>query len=352
MNGVLRAALCGLAFVTSVSVTGNAGAAERLATIWFRSSDACPDGASFLQKLTQRSTSARLAAVGDRIDFVVTLGAVEGGASGRLERQTERGTVAIRDIKAPNCEAVAEALALTLSLTIDPQAPAPPSEPPVQPLSATTEPAPPAAESVARPEPTAAGPTGLSESERRPRSSPVARSEPVASSAAVVRAGLGGSFASLNAGQQRLGVGAFVNLQASRRLLALRPALRVSAQASRTIASEADTELQILAGRLDLCPATLALGSVEARPCAAAELGQITADRQVRGGARDSALWSALLAEVRLLWPASRRWAFEVELGVSIPLTRYDFTLAGGDDVGRTGELAAIVGIGGSFRLQ
>jgi hypothetical protein len=181
---------------------------------------------------------------------------------------------------------------------------------------------------------------------------PAARREPVAGSAAVVRAGLGASYASLNAGHERLGGSAFLDLQASQRVLALRPALRVSAQASRTIASEAETELRILTGRLDLCPATVAFGGVEARPCAAAELGQITAERQVRGGARDSALWSALLAEVRLLWPASGRWALELELGVSIPLTRYDFTLDGGDNVGRTGELAAIVGIGGSFRLQ
>jgi hypothetical protein len=349
MNGVLHAALCGLAFVTSVSVTSNAGAAERLATIWFRSSEACPDGASFLQKLAQRSTSARLAAVGDRIDFVVTLGSVEGGASGRLERQTERGTVAIREIRAPNCEAVAEALALTLSLTIDPQAPPAQPEPPAPP-SAASEPAPAAVETAARPHLTAVAATTLSDSEGRPRSFPVAGSEPAPSSAAIVRAGLGGSYTYLNAGYERLGAGVFLDLQAAQRLLALRPALRVSAQAS--IASDTDTELRILAGRLDLCPATLAFGELEARPCAAVELGQVTAQREVGPGARDSALWSAVLAEVRLLWPASRRWAFELELGVSIPLTRYDFTLQGGGNVGRTGELAAVAGIGASFRLQ
>jgi hypothetical protein len=291
-----------------------------------------------------------LAAVGDRIDFVVTLGSVEQGASGRLERQTERGTVAIRDIRAPNCEAVAEALALTLSLTIDPQAVAAQSEPPAEPPSAASEPAAPAVERAVRPELTAVAATSLSESERRPASLPLARSQPVSRSTAIVRAGLGGSYSYLNAGHERLGAGAFVDLQTSERLLALRPALRVSAQAS--IASDADTELRILAGRLDLCPATIALGAVEARPCAAGELGQIRAEREVRGGAQDSALWSAALAQVRLLWPASRRWAFELELGVSIPLTRYDFTLDGGDSVGRTGELAAVAGIGGSFRLQ
>jgi hypothetical protein len=288
-----------------------------------------------------------LAAVGDRIDFVVTLGSVEGGASGRLERQTERGTVAIRDIRAPNCEAVAEALALTLSLTIDPQAAAPQSEPPAPP-SADSQRAPPAVGSVVRPQLTAVA--ASLESERPPPSFAVAGSGPAPSSAAIIRAGLGGSFAYLNAGHERFGAGAFVDLQASERLLVLRPALRVSAQAS--VAADADTDLRILAGRLDLCPATIAFGSVEARPCAAAELGQVTAHREVRGGARDSALWSALLAEVRLLWPASRRWAFELDFGVSIPLTRYDFTLEGGDNLGRTGELAAVAGIGGSFRLQ
>jgi hypothetical protein len=126
----------------------------------------------------------------------------------------------------------------------------------------------------------------------------------------------------------------------------------VSAQGSRTIASNAETELQVLAGRLDLCPLSMDVGGVEARPCAGTELGQIAAQRQVRGGARDSALWSAVLVEARLLWPANRSWAFELELGLSIPLTRYDFVLDDTEHAGRTGELALIAGFGGSFRLQ
>src|SRR5688572_33116234 len=89
-------------------------------SIWFRSSEGCPNGPGFLAKLAQRSTQARLAQVGDRIDFVVTLGSEEGVASGRLERQTDSGTVAIRDIHGPSCEVVPEALAFTLALTAAP----------------------------------------------------------------------------------------------------------------------------------------------------------------------------------------------------------------------------------------
>lgn len=41
-------------------------------SIWYRTGDGCPDGASFLERLGGQSVPARLAAVGDHVDFVVT----------------------------------------------------------------------------------------------------------------------------------------------------------------------------------------------------------------------------------------------------------------------------------------
>ena len=103
--------------------------------VWYRSSEGCPDGSSFVVRLAELGQAARLAGVGDRVDFVVTLGRVADSSSGRLERQTHGGTVAIREYRDARCEQVAEALALTLDLALEPQA-----SPPVVAVAPTVDP--------------------------------------------------------------------------------------------------------------------------------------------------------------------------------------------------------------------
>src|SRR5258706_13540210 len=76
----------------------------RPALVWYRSADGCRDGAAFLKRLEARGVRARLADVGDAIDFVVTLGNGPEGARGLLERQTETRTVAIRRLDGGTCE--------------------------------------------------------------------------------------------------------------------------------------------------------------------------------------------------------------------------------------------------------
>src|SRR5262245_39186705 len=99
-----------------------AGAEPAPVWVWYRTSEGCPDGASFVSRLSELGKTARLASVGDRVDFVVTLGAGPDESSGRLERQTRGGTVAIREYRDARCEQVAEALALTLDLALEPEA--------------------------------------------------------------------------------------------------------------------------------------------------------------------------------------------------------------------------------------
>jgi hypothetical protein len=89
-------------------------------SIWYRSSEGCPDGAAFIARLSALGRQSALANVGDHIDFVVTLAARLTTSAGRLERQTARGTVAIRELEAARCEEVAEALALSLELALEP----------------------------------------------------------------------------------------------------------------------------------------------------------------------------------------------------------------------------------------
>jgi hypothetical protein len=89
-------------------------------SIWYRTSEGCPSGDDFVQRLADLGRAAHLADAGDHIDFVVTLGVGTPKSSGRLERQTTGGTVAIRDVEAENCSQVSEALALSLDLALGP----------------------------------------------------------------------------------------------------------------------------------------------------------------------------------------------------------------------------------------
>ena len=67
--------------------------AQAPVSVWYRTSAGCPDGDAFVARLSELGTAARLASVGDRVDFVVTLGNTPAESSGRLERQTRGGTV-------------------------------------------------------------------------------------------------------------------------------------------------------------------------------------------------------------------------------------------------------------------
>src|SRR5690606_18071821 len=79
--------------------------------------------------LGDRAAQIRLAEAGDRVDFVVNLALGPEGAKGRLERETARGTVAIREVEDLSCEKVAQVVALNLSLALEPGVPEPAPEP-------------------------------------------------------------------------------------------------------------------------------------------------------------------------------------------------------------------------------
>ncbi|HWO08879.1 MAG TPA: hypothetical protein VNN80_05345, partial [Polyangiaceae bacterium] len=94
-------------------------------SVWYRSSEGCPEGSVFVARLAELGRPATLARVGDRVDFVVTVARTPDASSGRLERQTARGTVAIRELDAARCDEVTEALALSLEIALDPANEAP-----------------------------------------------------------------------------------------------------------------------------------------------------------------------------------------------------------------------------------
>jgi hypothetical protein len=289
--------------------TGNAQAAP--VSIWYRSADGCPTASAFVERLAAHDVDATVARAGDRIDFVVTLGRDERGSSGSLERQSAQGTIAIRQVEAASCEAVADALVLTLALSADPAATAPPAPVTSEPVVAPREPPPetrtPAA--VAPPSPADGGPRSAAVSETR---------------AWLPSFGAHGSIGTLTAGAALIGGSAFIDVSAA---AGWRPRARLSFVTGFTAPSAA-LNVELFLGRLEGCPITLGR-RLTFEPCVALDLGSLHAQNSETGGTSDAGFWSAAWGLVRGAYEPSPAWAVELEGGVSVPLSHY--TLAGGE---------------------
>jgi len=292
------------------------------AVLWYRSTGGCPDEAGFLARVGDRASLVRLAEAGDRVDFVVNLSITpDGGARGRLERETERGTVAIREVVDASCERAADVVALNLALALDPDpAPEPVDGPATSPtLEGSKNPEPVSAEAEAK------------ANEPRPRSTPApAEARPQRSSEAAafgpprdrwrvgVQAGvLGGVSPELMARGT-----AFVELSGA--LAPLLADLTLRAAAVGALGSS-DTDIGVVhqslwAARLDVCPLNVGGPVLSLKPCAAGEVGQLRASH----GYNASALWGALGVHARGQWILGGSAAVEAEVGALFPLSRYE----------------------------
>ena len=231
-----------------------------------------------MHALATRDVSARLARVGDAIDFVVTLGvAADGRGGGVLERQTQTGTVAIRRVDDPSCDQVAEALALTLALAVQGARTSPaPNDVPAPALAPAAAEAEPATPPTTTPQPAAV-----------PPSPPGAalRDAGDAADAGTVRAQASGhwslglqAFAATGLLPDVLpGGSAFVDIGWGGGNALWRPVLRIGALAAFASSSEAgrDMQLRVLGGRVAGCPLAFGADALVARPCLALELGQV-----------------------------------------------------------------------------
>jgi hypothetical protein len=105
-----------------IALTPAPATADDVATtsIWYRGQEGCPDAAGFLARVEARGIRARIAQVGDPIDFVVTIGKGAEQSRGLLERQTKSGVVAIRLLEGGSCEEIADGIALSLALASTP----------------------------------------------------------------------------------------------------------------------------------------------------------------------------------------------------------------------------------------
>lgn len=324
------------------------------AVLWYRSSEGCPDWAAFLTRLGDRGSLVRSAEVGDRVDFVINIAVTPEGARGRLERETEGGTVAIREVEDARCERVADVVALNLALALDPERPAPrpaanPAAPPPEGTSAMTNSDTAGSASELKNAPTHSPPRP----ELRPASRaaqhdiggvPAEQSEAPLTSARW-RVGLqGGALGAINPAVHARGT-VFVERDAG---FALLPYLSVRAAlvaAFGSTATESGTVRQsIWAGRLELCPLRFGDAVLSLRACGAGEAGQFRARRAYD----DASLWWALGGHLRGGWLLTRAVALEAEAGILVPLQRYEVS-AGASILYRSAAIGLAASAGASI---
>ncbi|MET0413728.1 MAG: hypothetical protein ABW217_20630 [Polyangiaceae bacterium] len=309
----------------SLTATGGAAADEVGSTprpaplrVWYRSSDGCPDGARFIERLRQLGRTALLASVGDRVDFVVTLARDAEQSRGRLERQSQERTVAIRDVESASCEDVADALALSLELSLQPGAPG------------AAEPAPPDAS-----EPAALAADDLPASPRGE------------AGGWNVWLGAQGRFETGLARALLPGAALFVELAPD----VPGPSVRLSLRAARAVRDrDPELALTVVAARPEAC---MYWGSamLHGGPCAGVDLGLLFARTSGVQGDDDSGAWTSAIGLVRGHWQVGRVVAVEAQIGAIVPFVRYRFDTRSGSEVADSAALGVEAALGVSFLL-
>jgi hypothetical protein len=280
-------------------------AAEPALRIWYRSSEGCPDGAAFIALLGRLGRAGSLAGVGDRVDFVVTVAYAPAQSSGRLERQSSEGTVAIRDVSAQSCAEVADALALSLDLALEPGMAATPA-------AAASEAATPAAPASWQ-----------------------------------TRLGVQGQLSTGLAGAVLPGAVLFVHVGHT----SLPWSARLSLWGALGEEDAAiDLQLGLLTSRLESCW-TWSTGVIGWSPCLGVELGVVMAEGEGNGGRSDSGMWSSGVAHLRTAWHISPSLALEAQAGLLVPFVRYRFDALTGAAVADSAAVGLQGAIGVSFLL-
>ena len=326
--------------------------------VWYRASEGCPEGPDFVSLLGEWASRARLAEAGDRVDYVVTLSTSDDGSTGRLERQTDRGTIAVSELHDASCRQVAEALALSLALSLesgghDEAAAEVPESSGRAPASSAPAPAQTPAPSNASQPQASSQPQAPAAPQPPPRvaDQPDATTSPEPAVDFWVVGVQGGAMSGAAPGALPW---LEVFLESDGALRQTLPDLAVRAGAvgalgsTRTIVGR--VRQWIVAGRVDLCPVRFGTMRVGLWPCAALDLGAVGVSGTGSTAVRDVGLWAAAGAHGRIRWWFAGPVAVEAQLGVHAPLTRYE--VRGADEVLYRTEIAGFSGaVGPSIRL-
>jgi hypothetical protein len=267
------------------------------------------------------------------VDFVVTLGGPipEPQVLGRLERQIQSGSVAIRELRAARCEDVAEALALSLELALRPtEEEAPPSEPSAPTLLDT---APVTAES-----PRLAGDAAFAEKTADGESRPL------------WSLGLQGTALSGVAPSLMPGLALSVGLAAGGGRASARVSLRGNYR--ETDASNANPAMRValIAARPEGCPWAWGLREFWLEPCFGIDVGVLRTEGSSERGRTDAGVWFGAAAHVRAVWRVAAPLALEAEVGALVPIVRYALEHhAGSAEAFHTESVGLAVGLGAAW---
>jgi hypothetical protein len=321
-----RAFGLGLVSLLALVARARAAAAEgaQASAVWYRAAAECPSGADFLAKI-EGTPRAHLAQGGEHIDFVVTLLTAGAETVGRLERQTNGGTVAIRELRDATCERVADGLALSLGLALEPTQTG--STPPATPGQPEQEnPAPTAApdDTAPTPRPVSSVPAATVARPSAVAAPPPSPGRRQAQSKPAVWVGLDGGALSGPATHPMPRGSAFVAidrvLPALAHDLSLRFGVVAALGSSRTAIG--DVQRWVLAARADACPWRFGTESVAVLPCLAFELGASGASSAGATGVDDRSLWAAPGAGLRLSLGLTRQLRLEASAGALLPVLR------------------------------
>ena len=300
-----------------LSLAAPARGQEPAPVIWYRASQQCPSDADFIAKLAENPVKPRLAEAGDHVDFLVTL--VDSGTQtvGRLERQTRAGTVAIRELRDTSCARVAEGLALSLGLALEPSQP---NE--TQRVAASTSAKSETEEAKATPvssAPVAVAPlpsVSATPTQRdEPQAAPAKRRLAVGAAAGVL---YGLSPEPMARGQVFLDLDP-VWAKLGRKFSARWGAVFALGTAATRIGP---VRSWLLGSYVEGCPWQLGYAAFAVRPCLDLELGVSGASPPGAAGVTDRTLWAAPGAGLRAGVHLPYRLGLEAGAGVQLPLLR------------------------------
>jgi hypothetical protein len=316
-----------VAVLALLTASTSAGADDANAVVWYRASDECPAGAAFLGKLGANAARAKLAQAGDHIDFLVTLVASPNETIGRLERQTLGGTVAIRELRDVSCERVADALALSLGLALEPSEPAlaPSSKGSDQP--AETAPPPSDSAEPALTVPSVASAPVSSISARQQRLSPVRAKEPLANEAPAIphwSTGVDGGALFGLAPSPLAAIALFANGERFARDSAVSVRFSIIAAIGASSTPVGRVEQLLAAGDGELCPWRLGGTRLELRPCFGFELGMTGASDSRPSGRQARSIWLAPNLGPRGRFLLTRALGLEAGADLLFPLLQHD----------------------------
>lgn len=328
------------AFALLATGRAEAQAKSEAIRIDYRADARCPTARAFTDRVFARARGARPAVTGEEArTFVVTIEAENRGYQGRLAIREAQGLTVARTVVDARCEDVAEALALSTVLAIDPSSTgdAASTSNPINTNSATTTTATADERSGAQQKPkeqSEPSPATKTEPKEEPETEDGDENDPVQPAAAHgARAWSSALFlgADLQAGSSpRVTFGGSVGYEArpngAAYLRALGGELSFLASPSE-IVSGASSSFQLALARPRACGFALPIGrSMRAMPCLAVELGLLTGrGTDIDEPRTEQRFWAAIQLPARLEADLGSVLLLQLEASLVVPLTRYQF---------------------------